>query len=352
MATGDEKDLAPFYKLFINGNELPAELSAEITEVGVSTAIDAAGTFWFQLGNWDMEQQRPLLVDDDLFKPGGTVKVQLGFVGAMETVMEGEITGLEAIHEEQARGLLRVMGYDKFHRLRRGAVAKTYLQVKDSDVAAQIAGDLGLSADAEATSTVHPYLVQIGQTPIDFLLTRARAIGYSVDVSGSKLIFKPLPYTKPKSVTVDWETGLVTFRGYLSTANQVSDVQVRGWDPKEKRAIVGKASASDIKSAMGGQEKGPEAAGALGGGTLTIVDRPVSSEDEANAVAKAELERLALEYITGEATIHGDPKLRAGDVIEIKQVGKRFTGLYFITECTHLFDGAYTTRLKIRRAGS
>lgn len=351
MPTLDEQALAPSCKLSINGTELAPLMQAQLLEVGIGTAVDAAGTFWFTLAQRDLDATS-LLVDDPLFKPGGTVKVQMGYAGALETVMEGDITGLEVGFEGTLQGVLRVRGYDKYHRLRRGAVSKTYLQVKDSDVAAQIAGELGLSAEAEDTGTVHPYLLQVGQTPIDFLLTRARIIGYSVEVTGSKLLFRPLPYSKPKVLSLDWDSGLMSFNGYLSTANQVSEVEVRGWDPKEKRGIVGKATAADLKSAMGGKEKGPEAADPLGGGTLVIVDRPVASEDEANGLARAELERLALEYITAEAELWGEPKLRAGDVVELKRIGERFSGLYYITECLHHWSGSLRTRIKARRAGS
>ena len=39
---------------------------------------------------------------------------------------------------------------------------------------------------------------------------------------------------------------------------QVSEVTVRGWNPKEKKAIVGQAKSGDEVSKMGGQATGAE----------------------------------------------------------------------------------------------
>jgi phage protein D len=46
----------------------------------------------------------------------------------------------------------------------------------------------------------------------------------------------------------------------------------------------------------------------------------------------------------------GLPKLRAGTLIEIKGVGTRLSGTYYVTKTTHTIgDGGYTTQFECRR---
>ena len=42
------------------------------------------------------------------------MEIQMGYVGALQTVIVGEITGLELSFPERARALLTVRGYDPY----------------------------------------------------------------------------------------------------------------------------------------------------------------------------------------------------------------------------------------------
>ena len=54
--------------------------------------------------------------------------------------------------------------------------------------------------------------------------------------------------------------------------------------------------------------------------------------------------------ITGRGSTVGVPDLRAGSVIVIEGVGKRFSGKYFVTSTTHkIDDSGYTTGFTGRR---
>src|SRR4029453_4231601 len=193
-----------------------------------------AGSFAIELSNWDMDTQRVTWSDRDLFEPGGAVEVQLGYVGDERTVIAGEITGLELSFPEHARALLTVRGYDRLHRFRRGRRTRSYVQAKDSDAAREIAGDLGLTPDVEDSGEVHPYLLQVNQTDIDFLRSRARAIGYELLVEARP---RRVSNDRGRAVSLSFAHGLITFAAYLSTSDQVSQVVVRGWDPKAKQEL-------------------------------------------------------------------------------------------------------------------
>jgi phage protein D len=350
MAQEQQAASTPAITVRINGNDLPPAVRGEITRVVVEENLDSAGTFALELSNWDMDQQRVKWSDDDRFQPGGVVEIKLGYVESVTTVMVGEITGLELSFPAGARSLLTVRGYDRLHRFRRGRRTRSYLQVKDSDVARQIAGDLGLTPEVEDSGEIHPYLLQANQTDIDFLLARARTIGYELLVEDRTLRFRKLKHDRGQVVSLNFQHGLQTFYGYLSTADQATKVTVRGWDPQAKQAIVGQAQAGDVIGTMQGSQVGPAAVeSSFGTQTRMVVDQPIATQNEADLLAKALLNDLALNYITGEGTAIGDPAIRAGAVIKLDGLGQRFSGLYYVTQAVHLYETQFVTQFRVRR---
>jgi len=88
------------------------------------------------------------------------------------------------------------------------------------------------------------------------------------------------------------------------------------------------------------------------GRTVRLVDRPVDSKAEADAIAKAIFNHLSMDFITGEVDFAGDPAIQAGDVIETKGFGERFSGKYLVLEVNqsyHAKSQGFRTRLKIAR---
>jgi Bacteriophage probable baseplate hub protein len=54
--------------------------------------------------------------------------------------------------------------------------------------------------------------------------------------------------------------------------------------------------------------------------------------------------------VKGSGSTVGLPDIRAGCVIMLERLGKRFSGRYFVTSTTHTIgDGGYTTQFQCRR---
>jgi phage protein D len=103
---------------------------------------------------------------------------------------------------------------------------------------------------------------------------------------------------------------------------------------------------------MGGQTAGPGAATkAFGKSELTGVRWSVESKAEAEAIAKAQLEALTLTYVTGEGMCVGRTDLRAGMVVKLEGLGKRFSGQYYVTATRHSYTPSrgYRTGFTVRR---
>jgi len=352
MASGSNAELAaPEFRVRVNGRDLPPDAETDVKTVIVHEDVDAPSMCSFEIVNWDEDQQKVKWSDSDDFKPGVEVEILIGYRDSVVKVFNGEITGLELKIHGRETLLLRVRCHDRRHRLMRGKKSATYVSMKDSDIASQIASKAGLSPQTDDTSVQHEHIYQHNQTDLEFLIERAARINFEVVVDEKKLLFRPRKNDQGEVVTLDREMDIVEFYPRLTTMNQVAEIGLRGWDPEKKEAIAAKASAGQENSKMGGASSGPSMAKEIFGAAVALsISRPVANQAEADQFSKGRLNEMALAFITGDGVAIGNPKLRAGKVIKIVGLGKRFSGQYYLTSVMHTYSGkGYRTAFSVRR---
>jgi hypothetical protein len=227
----------------------------------------------------------------------------------------------------------------------------------DSGIAEEIADDMHWDAEVTKTTAEHPIVSSKGQTYAAILTSRAQRIGYEVAVKKKTLIFAEPRYRKGRDseLVFEWGKDLRSFSPNLSTYNMVTAVVVRGSQTARgngKKPLVGIATGKDIRGNMG-DTTGPEIAAKIQGwGPNDPLDsqHDVVDQPEAKEVALAQLETKALEFITGRGSIIGNPNLKARMVIELKGLGRRFSGNYYVTSVTHTIDASgYRTDFEVKR---
>jgi phage protein D len=349
-ALQQERD-APTFKVLVNGSELPDEAALDILELSVSDYVEGAGSFTISFNNWNSQTQEFKYVDGDLLAEGAKVEVKVGFVDDEKSMMQGEVTALEPEFAAAAAPVLKIHGYDLLHRYRRGRNTRTYTNMSDSEIAEKIASVFGLRKNVDQTEIKYDYVLQNNLSDIDFLLERARRIGFEVSIKDKTLNFRKKANDKDKLVSLDFGLTLTAFYPRLNTLSQVSEVVVQGWNPKTKEAISGEAAPGDENSKMGGSKLGASISGdVFFPATAYVVNRPVFSQDEATQMAKGKFNEMAVDFITGEGMAIGNTDIRAGEVIELNGLGTRFSGLYYITSSTHeVGPKGYRTRFTVGR---
>ena len=125
--------------------------------------------------------------------------------------------------------------------------------------------------------------------------------------------------TDAGGTTLVWGVNLVEFRARMSAVAQVKEVEVRGWDPQAKAAVIGKgnpiAANADISMT-------PAAlADKVGGKTLVVVDHPVSTQGDADILAGARADQIGSAAFEATAVVTGDSKLKAGTPVSVSGVG-------------------------------
>lgn len=321
----------------IDGADLPAKAYADLLEVTVHEDIEAPSMFTLRLGTWDDGALAMTWADDTLFTPGKSAEVSLGYTGALAPVMKGEITGLEIEAASGEPAALIVRGYDRRHRLQRGARTRSFVNMKDSDIAAQIAREQRLSPAVADTQVTLEYVLQHARSDLDFLTERAAAIGFEVVVEDKTLHFRPHKISERATVSLAMDRDVVEMSVRMSTRGQVGEAVVRGWDPRTKRAIVAKADASS-SAAMGATLGAKAANDAFGSAAMAVVDRAPSTQAEAERIARGQVENAALGFLRGEGVAFGRTDLRAGIVIAIDGLGDRFSGAYYVASATHAYS--------------
>ena len=348
-----DHELTTNIKIEINGTAIPMEAKGVVLEVVVDQHVHLPNMFTIRLVDVGLE-----LLNGSIFDPGKEVKISADNEGARRefVLMEGEITALEPSFGDDMLAELVVRGYDKTHRLFRETKSQAFLNQKDSDLAQQIAGNVGLSPQVDATSTVYDHIFQDNRSDLAFLMHRAWRIGYECFVEDSKLYFRKPP-TGGDSVDLVWGQDLRTFYPRMTLAEQVDEVVVRGWDEVAQSAIVGRAAASsaELWPQIRQSQNGAQLSSGFGTGKMIVVDQPVVNQSEADVLAKARLNELSGAFVQAEGEAYRRPDIRAGKMVNIDGLGDKFSGKYLVTEARHIFteDGLQTTfSVRGARSGS
>ncbi len=329
----EELDLASQISILLNGSEVQQPEMAKLIYASVEQSSHLPSMFMLRFLDPDLE-----MLDKGPFDLTKEVEIKAKKSDGKEMVLiKGEITALDPEFREGMIADLTVRGYDRSHRLFREMKSKAYLNVKDSDLASQIAQSAGLQIQSDVTNTVYEHIFQHNQTDLGFLMQRAWRIGYECFISESKLYFRKPPQGG-EAVTLTWGADLLSFRPRMSLSEQVDEVIVKGWDINNLSVITGRANNGKLYPQIGEAKNGADWAHPLGTGKLVIVDQPVINQSEANTLAQARLDEMSGAFIEADGEAFRRPDIQAGKAVKIDGLGDRFSGTYLVTSATHVFS--------------
>ncbi len=335
----------------IGGNDAPRNMMRALKEIVVDTSLHLPDMFTIHL-----EDDTLYWIDSSLLEIGAPVEVSAISGGseeggtATQLITKGEITAIEQELTTDIGSSVIIRGYDKSHRLYRGKKTRVFTQMSDSDIVEKIARDCGLAANVEKTSQVYDHVFQDYQTDMEFIQDRAQRVGYFTYVKDGTLQFCRQPSTGGQAAVLELGQNLTGFQARFTTAEQVAETRVRGWDPKTKQAIIGEASSPrGTPTVSGGSHGGNVAKNAFSITSEEVVDNhPVSAQAEADVFAQSVLDEKCHAFFHGEGTCFGNPSVRAGAEVELKGIGQRFSGTYRVTRAVHRYDlDGYTTQFEI-----
>jgi Bacteriophage probable baseplate hub protein len=360
---------APAFKIVVEGTDLAPETLREILEVKVVMDMDNMTSFDFVIANpWHYKDPETTFKysDSKLFDVGNRVHVEMGYVDRRLPMVAGIITKLSPKFPESGPPTIAVSGQDNLVKLRdkkpgKGDV-KYYTKKKDWQIAQVVAARNKLAVKVTEDGPEHPIVVQRNQDDATFLMERAKRIDFDCYIDVDPATDKDtLFFVKPSdgrassqrvTYVFEWGKSLVSFTPELTAARQVSRVTVKGWDARKKASISATATKADLAGKKSAGTSGPEVAEKkLDEKEEVVVDWPVQTQEEAKALAVSLLRERAYEFLKGTGQAIGLPDMRPGDNVEIKGIGLRFSGQYYVTRVEHAIgNNGYTTGFTVRRS--
>ena len=331
--------------LKVEGALASPDVMADLLEVVVDHSLHLPSMFTLRLFNHDMKWLR-----DETFREGKQVEIFFGERSRFK-LLSGKIAGLEP-KLESVHPTLVIRGYDLSHKLFRGRHRRSFNQVTDSDLATRLARDAGLRPGTiDTTSEIHEYIFQNNQTNAELLLERARRLGFELWVEDDALNFRK-PSANGAPVQLAWGDSLLSFGPRLSTAEQVNEVEVRAWDPKQKRAVVGRATRGQGGAEIGISEPGSSLASqAWGEAKFAIVDQFARSPSEAEALAQAALDEMTSAFVEAEGACTPNGDITPGRQIQVDGVGARFNGKYYVTQVVQTWTAEQGLQTRFSASG-
>ncbi|MCD9025832.1 phage late control D family protein [Cohnella silvisoli] len=337
---------APAFDISIDGQSFTLQKIA-VSFLKVETTMEPkSDSFQFRIENAYDAVARQFKWVGALIEVGKTITIKMGYTDKLETVFDGIITGLSLDYPAEGQPTVTVKGMDRSFLMMRSVKSNLWLNKKVSDVVKEIGGKYSLQLQVDDTLTPKPTIEQMRTSDFHFLKHLAEENHHDFFVIGQKLYFrKPNPSASPV-ITLMYGKNLRSYSTDVDISNQVSQVIVRGTDPKTR---VPFQATSQTVSIIGSNGKtGKDIMATLSSHLVETVYSNVSTQAEAQTLANSMLNERAMGLISGEGECVGLPEMRAGRHIKLEGLGPKFNQPLVLSGVTHIINNqGYITNFNV-----
>lgn len=341
----------PEWHIKIDGQNMASDLVNCLTRVEVESSMNIPAVATLHLNNLPLGATPLKFIDATDLDPGKALSITVKVGSNSAVIFDGEVVEVEPTFEPTGYHLV-VRAFDMLHRLSRGRKVKAFTQVNNQDILTTIMSAHGLTLtynNSSGPGQVYEHVLQNGQTDLDFARDRAALMGCHC-FAVAKAIHCVAPKKESAVATID-NTTMISFCPRLTTIDQVSKVTVRGWTPKTKEDVVGVCEGSSVSDTVkiSGKNGAAFAAAAHSAQEHLVADWPVDNQSQAQYLAKAVATSISGRFVQAEGKAFGNPAIKAGAWVEIKSVGNRYSGTYFVTNALHTYDATsgYNTEFTV-----
>ena len=346
---------APRFIVEIENETLNAIISKAIIDVTVEEKIDEGASFQLTLHDeFDMTTQEFKWLDHELFNVGNNVTIKMGYENDLYIMVMGVITSLEPSFFSSETPTIRIQGQDpSFDYLKRSTPARTFRDKSYSVIAEIIAEEAHLSSEVDNVENYRTTTQKNNnENYLTFLNRLKKEVGYELRLLEQTLYFIEPRDDRDEILTLELGKDIISFRPVMNTTDVVTEVEVRGHNPADPgNPIIGRATAGSERSQESERTRGSQIVEERHRSTKRVITNvTVNSQEHADSIARAELNRAANTFITGDLECIGIPKIRAGEAIRLEKMGVRFSGKYYIIGATHTINASgYRTKISVKR---
>ncbi len=312
---------SPRFKVMV-GDQKFQEPGGRIADLVVETSFDGADRFTFSLNypfDEELDEFAGLSWDD--FEIGTDVEIAMGYGddGELTDLLTGKIQSLSSEFTVDQGPSVQVTGYGLLWETMQGTNSESWEETTVGAAVEDVLGDYAFSEiDVEGAGIERDILIQNGCSDYEFVNDLATTYGFEFYAERDAVRFVP----RSSAVTDDpveelwYGEDLHDFFGEISQRREIHEVEVRSWDLDEKEEI--------IASEEGGDPQHKE-----------VFRVPAMSPDEAERIAETKHKQFADDVVQGHGEADGIPEIRAGETIELAELGDRYSGTYHVTKATH-----------------
>lgn len=347
------------FTIEIEGEEIE-DVYPDLASLEVELDEELAGMFRLRIPLLQQKDGAWKYLDDERFQVWNQVVITAGLEDDTEELITGYITHVKpSFDADPTQCLLEVWGMDGSVLLDREDKLKDWPNKKDSDIAAEIFIQYGLTPEVEDTEVIHDEAISTviqRETDWQFLRRLALRNGFECFVQGETGYFRtPQTDAKPQPV-------LAVHFGDETNVNQFA-IEVNALVPANiVMAQVDRASKEvlDMTANASWQEAlgAADAAGILGAGmdpALMVIAQTVATGSAEMAAICQGLYHAREWFVTGEGEVAANEYgavLKPRATVTIKGIGETYSGVYFVTHVTHSFSSeGYIQSFKVKRNG-
>ena len=339
---GENRTLTPVWIAYVDGRRLNTGYEGALKRIHIHDRLDFAGTASILFGIPPAD-----FCNDGTFAMGSEVSIHLGYKDDVQEVFAGEVTGFAPRLDEYSAPLMEVKIHSKLHRLDKGTRCASFEHKTPAGIIRDIVQGYNLKADVEDFGPEYNYIEQKNFTDYGYIMYLAGKYGKSVYCHGDTVYVKTEITPTDDNVVLEWGKTIISARTKTDLAAQLSAVAATGWDMRKCAGFTATATMKDVPLKIGGEycwednAKGydPHKVEQLCSGSFT-------DEKDAMEVARSVLLGRSMQFQSCDARTEGNSRIRTGNRLTVKYIGKHSDGEYLVWSVEHSFsvqDGYLTT---------
>lgn len=367
----------PTFLIQIEGKKLTSDITQEITSFVFTDNEDELDFLELSITNRNLQ-----FVDDPLFQESNEITARFGYADNLSPRKHAVIKDIDYDFPESGEPTIRLKAYDKGCKLAGKVNQKVWQKpspgILYSEIASEIAKANDLTPVITPTAGKHLRVSQSNLSDAKFLQELATkshdekgTAGYVFYVQDNELHFHPRKLDQKPLLTLSYFTNpqgiLRSFKpSTQSQGAKGAGVETKsvGVDPRKKEIVTHKANneTTPDRANLGkqtylvngntgeGRFKEQETGQITPNYTHAEKLHETPRSNQMQKAAEAKFKEAELKMIEATAVTIGLPQLKAKQNIEIKGVGRKFSGIYYCQSVRHSIDSSgYSCELKLKK---
>ena len=285
--------------------------------------------------------------NDGTFTIESEVSIHLGYKDDVQEVFAGEVTGFAPRLDEYSAPLMEVKMHSKLHRLDKGTRCASFEHKTPAGIVRNIISKYNMDSDVEEFGPEYNYIEQKNFTDYGYIMYMAGKYGKTVYCQGNTVHVKTEIAPTDDDVVLEWGKTIISARTKTDLAAQLSAVTATGWNMRKCSGFTATATMKDVPLKIGGEYCWEDnTKGYDSHKVWQLSSSSFTDEKDAMEVARSVLLGRSLQFQSCEAKTEGNCRIRPGNRLTVKYIGKHSDGEYLVQSVEHDFsvqDGYFTT---------